>query len=278
MMDKSQPNNNEYLKIYFVKKLSSSDFSEDTLPQTNHTILFVVSGYTDIYINNVSRTLLLHDFILIHNSISFKILRLETNSKLYIISYSEHFLDDNIIRYNLHFYFLTRYDYIIIHINPEDIPFLKRIFKLIHTAQVSNNNQFLKLLFSIGFDFLLQKVIDMPSVNTPKFSQQYKIVLAFFSLLEQNFKKEHTVKFYANTLCVTPGHLNKKVKGLTSKTTKQFIDLKVILYAKELLKNNNLLISEIAEQLNFSNINSFSNYFKRYTSLSPTEYRNNIFR
>ncbi|HBG28033.1 MAG: hypothetical protein A2Y10_17555 [Planctomycetes bacterium GWF2_41_51] len=46
-----------------------------------------------------------------------------------------------------------------------------------------------------------------------------------------------------------------------------------IAYAKELLLNTDMNISEISNYMNFPGINSFSRYFKNETELSPIEYR-----
>ena len=46
-------------------------------------------------------------------------------------------------------------------------------------------------------------------------------------------------------------------------------------YAKYLLKNNNMLIYEISEKCGFKNINHFNRIFKKYTSLTPKEYKKN---
>ena len=45
--------------------------------------------------------------------------------------------------------------------------------------------------------------------------------------------------------------------------------------AKSQLKSTNRSVQEISDSLNFANMSFFGKYFKRYTGMSPLEYRNN---
>lgn len=277
MVDADQNSNEQYLKIFVFKKHYEAILSDDILYHTFHTILFVISGPLDICIDNTLKTFLTCDLILIPNGISFKIPRSDTSSKLYIISFSpELLLNNNISDFNIRFHFLSAQDFIVIPINPEDIPFLKKIFKLIYTAQSTNSHQFQRDLFDVGFNFLMQKRMDSHQINTTTNSQKQKIILRFFKALEQNYKKEHQVRFYADSLCITTGYLNKIAKELTGKTVKQLIEEAIITESKIILHNNTLTISEIAEALHFSSSSSFSSFFKKHTSFSPSDYRSKI--
>lgn len=274
MTNTDQNNNEKYLKIFVLKEHSETILSDDIIPPAFHSIIFIISGSVDICINNIHKTFLTFDFLLIPNGIRFNILHSEKNPKLFIISFSPGFLpENNISAFNIKFYFLSIQSFMVIPINPEDIPFLKKIFKLIHTAQNTNNHQFQKDLFGVGFNFLKQKHMDSHQVYTGIHSQKQKIIFSFFKSLEQNHKKEHQVKFYADALCITAGYLNKITKELTDKTTKQLIEEAVIIESKTLLHNKVLTISEIAEELHFGSCSSFSSFFKKHTSFSPSDYR-----
>ncbi|WP_159438480.1 helix-turn-helix domain-containing protein [Flavobacterium pectinovorum] len=100
-----------------------------------------------------------------------------------------------------------------------------------------------------------------------------KIVIGFITLVENHCKEHHDVKFYADALFVTEGHLRKVVRVVIGKSAKHFIEMAIISEAYLLLADSNLSITEIAEELNFSNSQSFSGFFKRHTTLSPTRYR-----
>lgn len=92
--------------------------------------------------------------------------------------------------------------------------------------------------------------------------------------MELHCAQEHSVKFYADALLITKGHLSKTVQQVTNKTVKQFIEvMRLILEAKILLQNDDLTILQIIEELHFCNSSSFSNFFRKSTFMSPSEYR-----
>ncbi|MDE6296609.1 MAG: helix-turn-helix domain-containing protein [Muribaculaceae bacterium] len=96
----------------------------------------------------------------------------------------------------------------------------------------------------------------------------------FLSLVQENYKKERFLDFYASRLEVTPKHLSRTVKSQTGFTAVEWIERFVILEAKVLLKSTNLNIQQISDELNFPSQSFFGKYFKKYTGKSPKEYRN----
>uniref|UniRef100_UPI001ED8E43D helix-turn-helix domain-containing protein n=1 Tax=Flavobacterium sp. UGB4466 TaxID=2730889 RepID=UPI001ED8E43D len=107
-------------------------------------------------------------------------------------------------------------------------------------------------------------------------SKKEMLVIQFFKILEINCREQHSVKYYANTLAVTTDHLSKTVKQVTEKTAKRFIEEAIVLEAKILLHDDHLTILSIAEELQFTDSSSFSNFFKRHTSQSPSQYRSQL--
>lgn len=95
-------------------------------------------------------------------------------------------------------------------------------------------------------------------------------------LLEENFKRERAVAFYAGKLFVTPKHLSAVLKEVSDKTAGEWIDQRVILEAKVLLRSTGLNIQEISAMLNFANQSFFGKYFRHLTGMSPRDYRSKL--
>lgn len=100
------------------------------------------------------------------------------------------------------------------------------------------------------------------------------------ALLSDYFNRESlsnkglpTVQFISENLHVSPTYLLVLLKTLTGKTTQQHIHDKLIEKAKEKLSTTDLSVSEIAYELGFEHIQSFSKLFKAKTALSPLEFR-----
>lgn len=104
-------------------------------------------------------------------------------------------------------------------------------------------------------------------------SRKEEILSKFIIEVLQNFRKERSVSFYANRLCVTPKHLSAVAKEITSHTAGELIDHYVIMEAKIMLAETPLTIQEIANKLNFANQSFFGKYFKHLSGYSPSDFR-----
>jgi AraC-like DNA-binding protein len=82
-----------------------------------------------------------------------------------------------------------------------------------------------------------------------------------------------TVLELANYLKITPRYLSDMLKTLTGQSAQQHIHEKLVDQAKTVLSSTRLTVAEIAYQLGFEHPQSFNKLFKRYTSLSPNEFR-----
>lgn len=82
-----------------------------------------------------------------------------------------------------------------------------------------------------------------------------------------------TVAHLAGALNISPKYLSSMLKVLTGQNTQQHIHEKLVEKAKEKLSTTALSIGEIAYQLGFEHLQSFSKLFKTKTKLSPLEFR-----
>jgi AraC family transcriptional activator of pobA len=85
-----------------------------------------------------------------------------------------------------------------------------------------------------------------------------------------------SVTYIAESLNISPGYLSGLLKSLTGQNTQQHLHNKLIELAKEKLSTTNLSVSEIAYELGFEHLQSFSKLFKTKTSLSPIEFRHSF--
>lgn len=95
----------------------------------------------------------------------------------------------------------------------------------------------------------------------------------FLKLVKENFRKQRQLKFYADSLCITPRYLSRVVKECTGSSAAEWIERCVVLEARALLKSTNMTIQQISDELNFPSQTFFGKYFKRRVGMSPKEYR-----
>jgi AraC family transcriptional activator of pobA len=82
-----------------------------------------------------------------------------------------------------------------------------------------------------------------------------------------------SVQYISDQLNVSSTYLRSILKTLTGLNTQQHIHEKLIEKAKEKLSTTDLTVSEIAYELGFEHMQSFSKFFKEKTSQSPLAFR-----
>ncbi|WP_082120608.1 AraC family transcriptional regulator [Pedobacter sp. BMA] len=96
----------------------------------------------------------------------------------------------------------------------------------------------------------------------------------FVELLETGeYRKNREVAYYASKLFVTPKYLSEVCKKVSGRTATFWIDRFTISEITTLLRNKQLTLTDISEEMNFSSISYFSRYVLRTIGVSPTEYR-----
>ena len=97
----------------------------------------------------------------------------------------------------------------------------------------------------------------------------------FRSLVEEHYKEEHGVVFYADRLFITTNYLNKLVRSSLGVSTKQYILSRIMQEACNLLRYTSLSVQDIAAQLHFETATYFTRVFYNYKKQTPLNYRNN---
>jgi AraC family transcriptional regulator, transcriptional activator of pobA len=92
-------------------------------------------------------------------------------------------------------------------------------------------------------------------------------------LLEEHFRRERQLGFYADRLAMTPDRLNDIVKRATGVTAGHLIRQRVLTEAKRQLVFTSLTIHEIAYDLTFSDPSHFARFFRKQTGTTPHEFR-----
>lgn len=100
----------------------------------------------------------------------------------------------------------------------------------------------------------------------------------FIAELYKNFDKHRDVKFYSERLCLTTHYFSTLVRKTSGHTPLQWISIFVIAEAKKQLLIPETSMQSISYKLNFPDQTTFSRYFKHYTGLTPSEYRQKAYK
>jgi AraC-like DNA-binding protein len=85
-----------------------------------------------------------------------------------------------------------------------------------------------------------------------------------------------SVVLLAEKLQVSQRYLSDMLGSLTGLNTQQYLQLRMIEKARELLSTSSLTIAEIAYRLGFEYPQSFNKFFKKQMQVSPLEYRHSF--
>lgn len=82
-----------------------------------------------------------------------------------------------------------------------------------------------------------------------------------------------SVRYFADKICLSPNYFGDLVKRETGRSAQEYIQLRMIDAAKELLFDPGRTISQIASDMGFQHPQHFVRFFKREMGYTPNEYR-----
>jgi len=93
------------------------------------------------------------------------------------------------------------------------------------------------------------------------------------TLVDEYFRREHQLGFYAEKLGMTVDRLNDHVKRATGVTAGHLIRQRLLTEAKRQLVFTTQPIQDVAEELAFSDPSHFARFFRKQTGTTPHEFR-----
>lgn len=104
-------------------------------------------------------------------------------------------------------------------------------------------------------------------------SQYSARLVKFHELIEEFFREEKSISFYAEKLNISTSYLTKICRAQLKTSPTQVILQRILLESKRLLKSTNLSIKEIAFDLGFIDAPYFSNFFRQHIGITPKQFR-----
>jgi AraC family transcriptional regulator, transcriptional activator of pobA len=115
-----------------------------------------------------------------------------------------------------------------------------------------------------------------PDSHTQTIEVGKTLVNNFKALVEKNYSRWHQVKYYADTLNVTPNYLNEVIKSTIKISAKDYIQDRLILEAKRMAVFTARSSKEIGFELGFEDPSHFSKFFKTNTGQPLQEFKYTI--
>lgn len=139
-----------------------------------------------------------------------------------------------------------------------------------HSKELIVSN--IELLLNYCLRFYDRQFVTREEIN-------HTVVKKFTSLLDHYLKEKAeqdglpTVAYFASECCYSPKYFGELVKAETGRTAKDFINDRVLSFAKQLLNDETLNITQVSNMLGFDYPQHFVRFFKSHTGMTPSEYR-----
>lgn len=247
---------------------------------SGYVLLYVIRGSLRIDADATTIHLLCHDLLIARCPASGTYSCLSGQVSYWRMQFSKAFLQDSILPVNhgVHRELADRH-FEHLATNISDYKMLKNLFQMIRRyvfdPQKTSSGDVCRICFNVMLH-IINSNRKQPETAQDTFGRQAGRIADFFALVRSHIHREHTVKFYADSLCMTRGHLARILKDNGNRSPKLIIETALADAAKRLLEDHELTIYAIAEKLNFGSAASFTNFFKRQTQKTPSEYRQSL--
>lgn len=118
---------------------------------------------------------------------------------------------------------------------------------------------------------LYDAIIDYESAKRETANKD--ILASINEYIHSNLNEDLSINRLAEIFYLSPSYLRKIYKDEFSVTLKQHIDSERIEFAKILLEDSDIKMSDIPEKIGYLSSNSFSRAFKSHTGITPGDYR-----
>lgn len=141
------------------------------------------------------------------------------------------------------------------------------------------NNQFLKTLQNIqsldDLCYKLQEILEAFTENMFDYipEKNHELIKKAILYISQHFTENLTLEEAAGHVHLNPAYFSSVFKQSTGSSFKEYLNMVRIEESKRLLANTDYTIIDIAVAAGFEDQSYFSKVFKKYTGLTPRQYR-----
>lgn len=96
------------------------------------------------------------------------------------------------------------------------------------------------------------------------------------TFISENLSNPITVKDVADHVYMSPEYFTKLFKRETGQNIKEYITLSKLEAAKDMLEHSSIPVGMVALELGYGNFSHFSQVFRKYENMSPSEYRSKL--
>ncbi|MBO9690130.1 AraC family transcriptional regulator [Chryseobacterium sp.] len=254
------------------------EFPKTPFRMDYYALCICTAGEINIEIDRQKYKVNVHSFLIAAPSTIVKFGKASDSFTMKLLFFDKNFLIKNISnpfiieKMNL----FSKGSYSIIKTTAKNSSLLQNLLDYLEKKSKKKGKFTEEIIRTIIFNLLLEtaEIIEQESsVNPGKEEGKKDLYLKFSKLIRENINRERTVQFYADKMHISSKYLIEIIKKASGKTPHEVIDEALLKEAYVMLGNPDITISEIAFELQFNSASAFGRFFKKHTTLSPSEYR-----
>ncbi len=144
---------------------------------------------------------------------------------------------------------------------------IKKLVSVLHFKHILDKFHSKEKCLNI-LNYILYEIIDFTKLKS---SNEY--VVRIFNYIAEHLNEKISLKDVAEFIHLSKEYTAYIFKRETGTTLSAYINEQKILISKKLILKENMTLNEISAHLNFVNYYYFSKTFKRYTGMSPSQYK-----
>lgn len=245
--------------------------------EESHTLIYVTKGSYKTKIGFKEYTIKPNDVLIIQAGVVFSTEKINRN----ISGFTCHFHPDTLIGKFGNRAIISEFDFL--HIGNHPIINIKdaksaiqHLFERLALEFKGKKAPNLNIIHAYLYALLVELKILYGQNHPVTQNAAYRVTSQFRALAYKTVKENQQVADLAKAMNISPNHLNKSVKFITSKTASEIINEIKIIEIKYLLYQSSLTVSEIAYEMGYSDPSYFTRFFKKREGISPTDFRQMI--
>jgi AraC family transcriptional regulator, transcriptional activator of pobA len=238
---------------------------------SNHALFFVTAGHVDISIGHHTYTIYSQQLVVVPALQIFAIQTISSDSTGYLSFFSPELVHSAAGETDFAFLKLTGNPHVTFTV--QQTTFISNLLSRLAIEYAENGAAKTDVIPAYLLTLLVEINRAYAGTLSTKTDAGERLVQRFMDLLNTQIRQSKLTTTYAEQLNVSPNHLNKVIKYRTGKSPSVWIDERIVLETKVLLFQSGLTVAEIAHQMGFDDQSSFGKLFRKYTQMSPTEFR-----
>lgn len=260
-----------------VIEKNDSVFLHYPIKTNNNTVYFCVSGSLKVKINLNEYRIGTNDTLTVLAGCVMELLDATEDARIAVISFSDKYFTP--FDHMEEFMGISNmiYNNPLIHLSEDSMQECIEIYSKMKAKLQQEDNPFrrfaIKAYSYVLCSTALEQLVRKPVEKISNSDRPMDLYNRFMDLLQQNFRRHRTIKYYADELNISPKYFASLVKKVSGKTAGEWIDEYVLLEARALLKSRRYTIQQISNMLSFPNQSFFAKYFKAHTGYTPSQYQ-----